>query len=32
MKKKMSKKHKKVAEAFAKLNSVLDEKKDDYLE
>ena len=32
MKKKMSKKHKKVAEAFAKLNSVLDGKKDDYLE
>lgn len=28
----MNKKHKKVAEAFAKLNSVLDEKKDDYLE
>ncbi len=28
----MSKKHKKVAEAFAKLNSVLDGKKDDYLE
>ena len=28
----MNKKHKKVAEAFAKLNSVLDEKKDSYLE
>lgn len=28
----MSKRHKKVAEAFAKLNSVLDGKKDDYLE
>ena len=28
----MNKRHKKVAEAFAKLNSVLDEKKDDYLE
>lgn len=28
----MNKKHKKVAEAFAKLNSVLDEKKDNYLE
>ena len=32
MKKIVNKKHKKVAEAFAKLNSVLDEKKDDYLE
>lgn len=28
----MNKRHKKVAEAFAKLNSVLDGKKDDYLE
>ena len=28
----MNKRHKKVAEAFAKLNSVLNEKKDDYLE
>ena len=28
----MNKRHKKVAEAFAKLNSILDGKKDDYLE
>lgn len=32
MKKIVNKRHKKVAEAFAKLNSVLDEKKDNYLE